>query len=87
MSDAITAGNDANVKTSLVFGRWSDLIIADQLDMETRLFDQGSVEDEDGLISAIDEDCSILRILSTHDFGVRHEESFVVAKNIYTKAE
>ena len=55
--------------------------------METRLFDQGSVEDEDGLISAIDEDYSILRILSTHDFGVRHEESFVVAKNIYTKAE
>lgn len=87
VSDAIVVGNDANVKTSLIFGRWSDLIIADQLDMETRLFDQGSVEDEDGLISTIDEDCSILRILSTHDFGVRHEESFVVAKNIYTKAE
>ena len=54
--------------------------------METRLFDQGTVEDEDGTISAVDDDCSILRIISTHDFGVRHEESFVVVKDIYTKS-
>ena len=70
----------------MILGRWSDFIIGDQLGMETRLFDQGTVEDEDGTISAVDDDCSILRIISTHDFGVRHEESFVVVKDIYTKS-
>ena len=86
VSDAIGTGKDANEKTSMILGRWSDFIIGDQLGMETRLFDQGTVEDEDGTISAVDDDCSILRIISTHDFGVRHEESFVVAKDIYTKS-
>ena len=42
--------------------------------------------DEDGnTISAVDQDCTILRIIDLHDFGIRHEESFVIGKNMQTQ--
>ena len=36
-------------------------------------------------ISAVDQDCTILRIIDLHDFGIRHEESFVIGKNMQTE--
>lgn len=87
VSEFIPQGSDANGKTKLLFGRWSDFVIGEQMAMEVKLFDQASVKDEDdSLISAVDEDCSILRLMAIHDFAIRHEESFVVAENVYTKS-
>ena len=47
------------------------------------MFREGTVTDKDGnTISAVDQDCTILRIIDLHDFGVRHEESFVVGTGL-----
>ena len=54
--------------------------------MESEMFREGTVTDEDGnTISAVDQDCTILRIIDLHDFGIRHEESFVIGKNMQTQ--
>lgn len=54
--------------------------------MEAEMFREGSAKDEnDEIISAIDNDCSILRLISLHDFALRHEESFVVGTGLQTK--
>ena len=45
------------------------------------------IPDENGeTVSAVDQDCTILRIIDLHDFGVRHEESFVIGKGLKTGA-
>ena len=52
---------------------------------EAELFREGTVIDDNEIVSAVDNDCSILRLLAIHDFGVRHEQSFVLATGIQTK--
>ena len=62
------------------------IVIGRQGSMESEMFREGTVTDEDGnTISAVDQDCTILRIIDLHDFGIRHEESFVIGKNMQTE--
>lgn len=77
---------DAAKKTAqLVLGNWADFIIGVQLDMQAEFFREGAItDDEGGVISAIDQDATILRVISIHDFAVRYPESFVIA-NVETK--
>jgi HK97 family phage major capsid protein len=86
VSNQLPVAADANAKTSVILGNWNDFVIGEQVQMEAELFREGSAKDETGeMISAIDNDASILRIISLHDFGVRHEQSFVVGTNLFTK--
>lgn len=78
---ASTTGNASNI----ILGDWSEYLIGRQGSMETEMFREGSVTDEDGnTISAVDQDCTILRIIDLHDFAVRHPESFVIGKGVKT---
>ncbi len=86
ISTQLTADDTANRKASLVLGNWAEFMIGEQLQMESEFFKEGSITDEEGrAISALDNDMTILRIISTHDFGVRHEKSFVIADEVHTK--
>ncbi len=86
LSNQLPIGTDANGKCSIILGNWSDFLVGEQLAMEAEMFREGSAKDEnDEIISAIDNDCSILRLISLHDFALRHEESFVVGTGLQTK--
>jgi len=70
-------------KTSIVFGNWNDLIIGEQGALEITTSDQGSWTDEAGqLISAFENDQTLIRAINHMDTGLRHEESFVVASKV-----
>lgn len=70
-------------KTSIILGDWKEYMIGRQGSMESEMFREGTVTDEEGnTVSAVDQDCTILRIIDLHDFGVRHEESFVVGTGL-----
>ncbi len=85
ISTQLTADDTANKKANIVLGNWKEFIIGEQLRMESEFFKEGSITDDDGkMLSALDNDITILRIISTHDFGVRHEQSFVIADEVHT---
>ena len=69
--------------TDLFFGNWADLMIGDQMGMETLTTMEGSWTDENGVQhNAFEENLVGTRALMYDDIGVRHVESFVYVKNI-----
>jgi HK97 family phage major capsid protein/HK97 family phage prohead protease len=87
ISNQIPAATTTGNPTDIILGDWSEYMIARQGQMESEFFREGTVTDEDGsLISAVDDDFTILRLIDLHDFGVRHEESFVIGKGLKTTA-
>ena len=72
-----------NGKTDIFFGNWADLMIGDQMGMETFTTMEGSWTDENGIAhNAFEENLVGTRALMYDDIGVRHMESFVYVKNI-----
>lgn len=69
--------------TDLFFGNWADLMIGDQMGLETFTTMEGTWTDEDGIQhNAFEENLTGTRALMYDDIGVRHVESFVYVKNI-----
>ena len=62
----------------IFLGDFSEFIEFVQMDMELMSSKEASYVDELGnTVSAVQNDMTILRALSLHDFGLRHKESFV----------
>lgn len=69
--------------TDLVFGNWSDMLVGDQMGLETYTTLDGSWTDENGVThNAFDENMTATRATMYDDIGVRHEESFLRVTNI-----
>lgn len=73
----------ANGMTDLFFGNWSDLLIGDQMGLETYTTLDGTWTDDAGIVhNAFEENLAATRALMYDDIGVRHPESFMYCKNI-----
>ena len=76
VSNQLPNGSGSNRPTNVVLGNFSEFMIGRQGSMESEMFREGTVTDEDGnTISAVDQDCTILRIIDLHDFGIRQEHA------------
>ena len=85
LSTQLPTDTSANHKTPVILGDWSEFLIGEQLQMESEMFREGTITDDKGItLSAVRNDITILRIISTHDFGVRHEKSFVIGEDVHT---
>lgn len=74
-----TVGN----KTKIIFGDWNDLIIGEQGALEIETSREGSWTDDAGnLVSAFENDQTLIRAINNVDMGLRHEESFAVATDV-----
>lgn len=70
-------------KTSIVFGNWNDLMIGEQGALEIETSREGSWTDDAGkLVSAFENDQTLIRAINHVDTGLRHDESFVVATKV-----
>lgn len=70
-------------KTSIIFGNWNDLIIGEQGALEIDTSREGSWTDDAGnLVSAFENDQTIIRAIDNVDVGLRHDESFAVATKV-----
>lgn len=70
-------------KTKIAFGNWNDLIIGEQGALEIETSREGSWTDESGtLVSAFENDQTLIRAIDNVDVGLRHDESFVVATGV-----
>ncbi len=73
----------SNGGTELFFGNWADLLVGDQMGLETYTTLDGSWTDEEGREhNAFDENMAATRATMYDDIGVRHDESFLRVKNI-----
>jgi len=80
VSNQITTSTDN--KTSIFFGNWADLLIGEQLGLETYTTLDGSWTDEDGVQhNAFEENLTATRALMYVDIAARHSESFAYIKN------
>ena len=72
-----------NGKTKMAFGNWNDLIIGEQGALEIETSREGAWTDDAGnLVSAFENDQTLIRAIDNVDVGLRHDESFVVATGI-----
>ncbi len=72
-----------NGMTDLFFGNWSDLLIGDQMGLETYTTLDGTWTDDAGIAhNAFEENLAATRALMYDDIGIRHPESFMYCKNI-----
>lgn len=70
-------------KTDIIFGNWNDLVIGEQGALEIETSREGSWTDDAGnLISAFENDQTLIRAINNVDTGLRHEESFAVASKV-----
>lgn len=70
-------------KTKIAFGNWNDLIIGEQGALEVETDRSASWTDEAGnLVSAFENDQTLIRAIDNVDVGLRHDESFVVATGV-----
>lgn len=73
----------AGGKTQIIFGNWNDLIIGEQGALEIDTSREGSWTDDAGnLISAFENDQTLIRAINNVDTGLRHDESFAVASKV-----
>ncbi len=69
--------------TELAFGNWSDLLVGEQMGLETYTTLDGSWVDEAGVQhNAFEENLAATRALMYVDIAARHKESFIHVKNI-----
>lgn len=81
ISNQIPVNTDGT--TDIFFGNWADLLIGDQMGMETFTTLEGAWMDEEGVQhNAFDENLAATRATMYDDIAVRHEESFIAAKNV-----
>lgn len=84
VSNQIPTASDGT--TDLFFGNWADLLIGDQLGLETYTTLDGTWTDDMGIQhNAFEENLAATRALMYDDIGVRHPESFMYCKNIKVK--
>jgi len=70
-------------KTSIIFGNWNDLVIGEQGALEVETDRSAAWTDESGtLVSAFENDQTLIRAINHVDTGLRHEESFAVATKV-----
>lgn len=70
-------------KTKIAFGNWNDLIIGEQGALEVETDRSAAWTDESGqLVSAFENDQTLIRAIDNVDVGLRHDESFVVATGV-----
>ena len=70
-------------KTCIIFGNWNDLVIGEQGALEVETDRSAAWTDESGtLVSAFENDQTLIRAINHVDTGLRHEESFAVATKV-----
>lgn len=70
-------------KTDIIFGNWNDLIIGEQGALEIETSREGSWTDDSGnMVSAFENDQTLIRAIDNVDVGLRHDESFAVATKV-----
>lgn len=69
--------------TDMCFGNWADLMVGEQMGLETYTTLDGSWTDEEGVQhNAFEENLAATRALMYVDIAARHKESFIHVKNI-----
>lgn len=76
-SEQITTGTDQHKLTNIILADWSEFIFGSEVDFEMMSSQEAAYDIGGQMVSAFSNDQTVLRVLSKHDFGVRHATSFL----------
>ena len=80
-------GVNKSKRTQMIFGNWSDLMVGDQLGLQTEVSTEAAYTDESGkLVSAFENHVSLLKAWLYCDIGLRHSESFLIVDGVDVSA-
>jgi len=80
LNTTVGAGAAVNNGSYLIFADFADVIIADTYNVTVEASDVASYKDGGGnIVSAFQRDQSVFRVISEHDFNIRHQGSLAVA--------
>lgn len=78
-TEQIQTGTDSHGLVNIFLADWSEFLFGSEIDFEMTSSMEASYDIGGGtLVSSFSNDQTVLRVLSKHDFGVRHATSFLV---------
>lgn len=80
----IKVGTDANGKTQIFLGDWKHFLIGSASALQISISTDASYKDGSTVVSAFENDLTLMRAIIREDFGVRYNEAFVFADGIFT---
>ena len=80
----IKDGTDANGKTQIFLGDWKHFLIGSASALQISVSTDASYTDGSTVVSAFENDLTLMRAIVREDFGVRYNEAFVFADGIFT---
>lgn len=74
--------NETTGMTGVIFGEWNDMMVGEQMGLETRTSYDATVHTGDGTVDLFQEVSTATRGIAYLDMGNRHDESFIKAVNV-----
>lgn len=73
---------DAGNETEIYFADFSQVLIADTMQIRLDVSTEATYKDNGELVSAFSRDQTVIRVIAEHDFGLRHAEACAVATGV-----
>lgn len=83
--NSVKVGTDANALTQIFLGDWKQFLIGKAAELQIAVSTDASYTSGGKLVSAFENDLTLMRAILREDFGVRYEDAFVFADNVYSK--
>lgn len=71
--------------TEIFFGDWAQFLIGEAMALEIKASEEATYWDGSQLVSAYNNDQTVMRAIQREDFGVRYGNAFVVKTDVWTK--
>jgi len=85
--NSVKVGTDANAKTQIFLGDWKHFMIGKAAELQIAVSSDAAYTVGDKLVSAFENDLTLMRAILREDFGVRYDEAFIFADAVYSKGK
>lgn len=83
--NSVKVGTDANAKTQIFLDDWKHFMIGKAAELQIAVSSDAAYTVGSKLVSAFENDLTLMRAILREDFGVRYEKAFIFADGVYSK--
>lgn len=83
--NSIKVGTDANAKTQIFLGDWKHFMIGKAAELQIAVSADAAYTSGNKMVSAFENDLTLMRAIVREDFGVRYDEAFIWADGVFSK--
>lgn len=82
VSNRVPTNLGSGTKSEIYLADFADLVIAENMNIQVTASQEATITEGGNTISAFQQDATVLRAISEHDFGCRHPESIAVLYDV-----